>query len=189
MARPDHRHEAKEAVEDEQEQGDGREAADAGDDRLPKRVRAEGRGDVRALHLDELQRERTRLEDEREILGLAGRVEPFDEGVVARDPVREVVEVDLRPGADLAVEHDREVLEEVLAASRKLGLGTSALCERPRDLVELVAARIGELERDDRLAVLEVRARSLELQVLARHLRDRVLRVRGVELEDVIEGL
>jgi hypothetical protein len=95
----------------------------------------------------------------------------------------------LRPGANLAVEHDREVLEEVLAAPRKLGLGASALCERPRDLVELVAARISELERDDRLAVLEVRARSLELQVLARHLRDRVLRVRRVELEDVIEGL
>ena len=53
----------------------------------------------------------------------------------------------------------------------------AALRLAPRDLVEDLLALAGELHRHDRLAVLvEVRAGAGELQLAARHLRDRIVR-------------
>ena len=68
----DDRDDAEEAVDDQQEERDGDEAADAGDQRLAERVLAERGRDCVALDLRELDRQRAGLEDEREVLRLAG---------------------------------------------------------------------------------------------------------------------
>ena len=66
----------------------------------------------------------------------------------ARDAVREraVGVVDLRPGLDLAVEHDREVLRDAAEVA--------ALPQPPRDVLEAVLALARERHADDRLAEL-----------------------------------
>ena len=61
---------AEEAVEDEQEERDDEQADERGLLRLLQRVLTERRRDVRALDLLELDRQRTGLEHEREVLRL-----------------------------------------------------------------------------------------------------------------------
>ena len=126
---------------------------------------------VGLLELDELHRQGARLEDEREVLRLVHRAKPLDLGAVPRDPVRKLLVVDLRPRADLVVEHDREVLRRApeLAALRKPA----------RDVVELVATRVRELERDDGLALEEVLPGAGEPKILAGHLGNGLLRDRS----------
>ena len=149
--------------------------------RLVERVLAERRGDVGAVERLELDRERARLEDERDVLRLLERVEALDLRAPAADAAGQarVGEVDLRERLDLAVEDDREVLRlpAQLAADPLVA----------RDLLELVRARVRELHGHDRparaaRARVEVRARARELEILARHLRD----VRRVVLEEVV---
>ena len=168
---------AEEAVEDEQEERDEEQADDRGGLRLVERVLAERGRDRGLVERDELDRQRTGLEHEREILRLLDVADPRDLGV-ARDAAgeRAVGVVDLRPRANLAVEHDREVLRRVAElAAHVLGA---------RDLLEAVAALVRELERHDRLVGrrVEVLARAGELQVGAGHLRH----VRRVVLEEVV---
>ena len=142
-----------------------------------ERVLTERGRDRGLVERDELDRQRTGLEHEREILRLLDVADPRDLGV-ARDAAgeRAVGVVDLRPRANLAVEHDREVLRRVAElAAHVLGA---------RDLLEAVAALVRELERHDRLVGrrVEVLARAGELQVGTRHLRH----VRRVVLEEVV---
>ena len=75
-----------------------------------KRVLAERRRDVRALDLDELDRQRAGLEDECKVLRFLDRLQPGDFGPSARDSVGQRVEIDRRIGANLAVEDDGEAL-------------------------------------------------------------------------------
>ena len=148
-----------------------------------ERVLAERRRDVGAVERLELDRQRARLEHERDVLRLLERVEALDLRAPAADAAREarVGEVDLREGLDLAVEDDREVLRLLaqLAADPLVA----------RDPLELVRARARELHGHDRppgvsRARVEVRAGARELEILARHLRD----VRRVVLEEVVLG-
>ena len=195
-AEPDNRDDAEEAVEDEQEDGDRDEAADAGDERLSQRVLTQRRRDLRALNLDELDRQRAGLEDERQVLRLGDRVEPGDLRVAAGDPVHEVGigEVDDRVRTDLVVEDDREALGEragllAIGDSGQRRLLRAALGELAGDVVELVPALVRELEEDNRLAVLaEVLTRPTGVQVLAGELRHRVLLVVRPVLEEVVPG-
>ena len=116
----EHGDEAEEAVEDQQEERHGQEADERCDLRLLERVLAERGRDVRLVERHELDRQRAGLEDDRDLLRLVERVEPGDLGATAADAARERVigVVDLRPGADLAVEHDREVLRLRCGSSR-----------------------------------------------------------------------
>ena len=176
---PDDGDETEEAVEDEQEEGDGEQADERRDLRLFERVLPERRRDRRLVERTELDRERTRLQDERQVLRLAHVGETRDlRAVRARDAARVLLEVDRRPRLDLAVEHDREVLEEVavvaLAAADRVEEEPPALRDVARDLLERVRAVVGEVHQDDRLARrrVEVLPRALEIQVLTGHLRD-----------------
>ncbi len=136
---------------------------------------------VGLLEGDELDGKRAGLEDEGEVLRLVDRAEALDLGAVAGDAVGEALVVDLRPRADLVVEHDREVLGNAAELP--------ALRESARDVVEAVAAPVGELERHDRLALEEVLAGAGQPQILTGHLRDRVLGVGRVVVEEVVEVL
>ena len=80
--------------------------------RLRERALAERRRDVGALDLLEAHRQRTGLEDQREVLRLLDRaaLAEVDLGVRAGDAVGVALEVDVRRRLELAVEHDREVL-------------------------------------------------------------------------------
>ena len=164
------------------------QAADRGVPGLLQRVLAERRRDVGALDRVELDRQRARLEDEREVLRLRQRRHAGDLGAAAGrvDPARVLLVVDRRERVDLVVEHDREALEVVVPKrlpAHRLG---------PGDVVEDLVAVAGELHRHDRLAGrrVEVLLRPRQLQVLARHLRVRALRVLRVDavLEEVVVG-
>ena len=200
-AEADHRDETEEAVEDQQEERDGDEAADRGQLRLAQRVPAERRRDLGLLELTEVVREGARLEHEREVLRLPDRPDAGDLGAVrARDAVRVVAEADRRSGLDLAVEDDRELLGVlVLLAARATGRlppRPAALGERSRHRLELLRTPVREIHEHDRLAVLgalrpDVLPGALEVEVGPRHLRDRgALRSRmRVVLEEVVVGL
>ena len=117
------------------------------------------------------------------------RSQTGDLGRVPGDPVRVLLVVDRRPGPDLVVEDDREVLEERFGARELRRLRLAAHSERPRDVVELLATRARELHDHDRLVRLrvEVLTRAGQLQVVSRHLGDRLLG-RRVVLEQVVVG-
>ena len=118
--------------------------------------------------------------------------------VRARDPARVLLEVDRRPRLDLAVEHDREVLQVVLgvalAAADRVEEQPAALRHVARDALERLGALVREVHQDDRLAGrrVEVLPRAVEVQVAPRHLgnlgrrvAEEVVRVRRrVELAD-----
>jgi hypothetical protein len=105
----------------------------------------------------------------------------------ARDPVRVRLPVDGRRRLDLPVEDDREALERLLGVLNRPGRRLSAGGQVACDVVELVAARAGELHQDDRaLGLREVLAGAVELEVGARHLRCRVLLVVRVVVEEVV---
>ena len=175
------RDDPEEAVEDEEEDRDEDEPGEGGSLRLVQRVLPERRRDIRAIERLEVDRKRTRLQDERDALCLADRLQARDLGSSASDPAREraVRVVDLREGADLAVEHDREVLRSVLDPPTRPLLG--------RDVLELLAALLRELHGYDRLAGLgvEVRAGARELEIAPGHLGD----VGRLVLEEVVVGL
>jgi len=100
--------------------------------------------------------------------------------VVAGDAVRIADEVDVRHRLDLAIEHDREVLRAALNRLSVSGARTgkrAALSLTPGDLVEDLLALVRELHQHDRPARLriDVRAGAVELEILARHLGDRVV--------------
>ena len=162
--------------------------------RLRQRVLAERRRDVGALDLLERHRQRTGLEDEREVLRLADRaaLAEVDLGVRAGDAVRVALEVDVRRRLELPVEHDREVLgvvEVVALLPGEIELRLAALRLVARDLLELVGAVVRELQRHDRAAALaEVGARAGEHEVAAGHLRNRVARAVREELHQVVVG-
>ncbi len=159
----------------------------AGDQSLAERVLAERRGDVGAVDLLEPNGQSAGLQDESQILRLLRRSQTGDLGRVPGDPVRVLLVVDRRPGPDLVVEDDREVLEEWFGARELRRLRLAAHSERPRDVVELLATRARELHDHDRLVRLrvEVLTRAGQLQVVTRHLGDRLLG-RRVVLEQVV---
>ena len=75
-----------------------------------------------------------------------------------------------------------------LGARELVGPDLAAAGELARDLVELVAALVGELQRHDRLAGLaEVGARAAKLEIVADHLRDGIHGVVRPVLEEVVE--
>ena len=79
-------------------------------------------------------------------------------------------------------------LWRILGARELVGPDLAAAGELARDLVELVAALVGELQRHDRLAGLaEVGARAAKLEILAGHLRDGIHGVVRPVLEEVVE--
>ena len=89
------------------------------------------------------------------------------------------VRVDLRPGPDLPVEHDGEVLRDAAEVA--------ALPQPPRDVLEAVLPLARELHADDRLAELvEVVAGARRLEVAAGHLGHRVLGVVRLVAEEVV---
>ena len=192
-AEADHGDHAEEAVEDEQEQGDDQQADQRRRLRLLQRVLAQRGRDVGALDLLELDRQRARLEHERQVLRLPDALDARDPGAVDRvDPARVLLEVDRRERLDVAVEDDREVLVVVgrvgarrLAEPRVLGAPAHRL--RLRDLAELLAPVAGEREQHLGLARgrVDVLLRAGELQVAARHLGDRPRPCRVV-LEQVV---
>ena len=105
------------------------------------------------------------------VLGLADVADPCDLGAAARDAVGVVVPVDRRRRLDLAVEDDREALERLLLRYALVRDLLPARGQLASDLVELVAAAVGELHQDDgALALPEVLARAVELEVGAGHL-------------------
>src|SRR5262249_33742799 len=142
----ENRNQTEEAVEDQEEDRDEDETRDRRAPGLLQRVLAEGRGEVGSVERLEFDRQRTRLEHERDVLRLLQRVEALDLRAAAADAAREtrVREVDLREGLDLAVEHDREVLRLLLQ------LAADPLVAR--DLLELVRALARELHGHDRPA-------------------------------------
>ena len=120
--------------------------------RLCQRVLAERGRDVGALDLVELDGQRTRLEHEREVLGLleAAALAEVDLGVPARDPIRVALEVDVWRRLELAVEHDREVLREVGGSPcwpAWVYFSAAALGLLLRDLLELAGAVARELKQ------------------------------------------
>ncbi len=182
---PEHRDEAEETVEDEQEERDEEQADDRRLLRLVQRVLAEGRRDRGLVERDELDGQCAGLENEGQVLRLLDVADPGDLGTVrARDPARILLPVDRRPRLDLAVEHDREVLLDLLATADRVGEQLPALRLLPRDVGELLTALLRELHRHDRRLRLgvEVLPRSRELQVGAGHLRHVGRRV----LEEVV---
>ena len=60
--------------------------------------------------------------------------------------------VDRRPRLDLAVEHDRELMGDLLAAAERVREQLAPLRDVTRDLAEPVGAGVRELHRHDRLA-------------------------------------
>src|SRR5262249_11737096 len=151
---PGDRDEPEEAVKDEQEERDDREADERRVPRLRQRLLTEGRRDVAALERLEGHRQRTGLQDEGEILRLLERaaLTEVDLGVRAGDAVRVLLEVDRRRRPDLTVEHDREVLvvvPRIALAAGEVEARLPALRLLARDLVELVGSVVRELERDD----------------------------------------
>ena len=182
-AEPDDRDDSEEAVEDEEEDRDEQKSGERGAFRLVERVLPEGGRDVRAVERLEIDRERTRLQHDRDVLRLADRLEALDLRPPAADAAGQarVRGVDLREGPDLAVEHDREVLRRLpQAPANPLVAG---------DLLELVGPATRELHGHDGTprgarARVEVRARARELEILARHLGH----VRRGVLEEVVVG-
>ncbi len=185
MTRPNTRDQAEEAIEQEQEHGDGEQTADRGLLGLLQRVLAERRRDVGALDRHEVDGQRAGLQHEREVLRLGEAAEPGDlRAVRALDPVRVLLVVDRRERADLPVEHDREVLQR--RPSRDRRLEATALRLGGGDLLERLRAAALELHEHDRALVrVGVGARAGKLQILARHLRDRVRRIGRLVLEEV----
>ena len=82
-AEADHRDEAEEAVEEQQEEHDGDQAADRCVLRLLQRVLTERRRDVGALERDEVDRQGAGLQHEREVLRLADAADVVDLGAGA----------------------------------------------------------------------------------------------------------
>ena len=107
--------------------------------------------------------------------------------VAARDAAGVLLEVDRRERLHLAVEDDREVLEEVLGRALPAADGVveepAALSLVAGDLLESLRALAGELHQHDRLARprVEVLPRPRQLEVPTRHLRD----LRRLVLEEV----
>ena len=129
-------------------------------------------------------RERTGLQHERQVLRLAEVADVLDLRRAAADAVGEgaLRRVDLRPGPDLAVEHDGEVLRDAAEVA--------ALPQPPRDVLEAVLPLARELHADDRLAELvEVVAGARRLEVATRHLGNRVLGVVRLIAEEVVRRL
>ncbi len=190
----DHGDDAEHAVEDEQEERDGEESGDRRLPRLGERVLAQRGGDRGGLERLESDGQGTALEDEREVLRLFERADAGDLSAIrAADPVRVLLEVDRRPRLDLAVEHDREVLERVgriALAAGDVVAGAATVGLAVGDLAELVAALVGELHRHDRLARrgVEVLAGAGQLEVGAGHLGDDLARVGVVRVvvEEVV---
>ena len=109
------RDEAEDAVEDQQEQRDDDEARDARDEALVERLLAERRGHLRARDELQLDRQRAGLQNVRELLRGLDREAALD--LRAGPPVDAVgvaAEVDERRRDELVVEHDREVLVDLL---------------------------------------------------------------------------
>ena len=157
-----------------------------------ERVLTECRRDRGRLERRERHRQGAGLENQCQVLRLARVTDAGDLGAVrAADPVRVLIPVDRRPGFDLAVEDDRKVLRDLLAAAEgrepPAPLGFLA-----RDRTELVRTLVGELHQHDRLTGVrvEVCARARELEVSAAHFGHHLVRVgvRGVEA-DQIEGI
>jgi hypothetical protein len=155
-AKPDHGDDAEDAVEDEQEERDDEEAGDRGLPGLRERVLAERGRDRGLLERRERDWEGAGLQDEREVPPLVQVADARDlRSARAADPVRVLVPVDRRPRLDLAVEHDREVLERLLlgdAAAGEVPDRLAAVGLGVRDRAELVRAVVRELHQHDRLA-------------------------------------
>src|SRR5581483_3807202 len=122
------------------------------------RVLAERRGDVAALDLLEVVRQRARLQDEGEVLRrLLSAGAHLDLGA-AGDAVlqRRLRVVDVRRRLEHTVEDDRVVLRELLIERPRLaGEGRRefpALVLGLRDVLERLRAVMREPEEDDRLA-------------------------------------
>ena len=119
-------------------------------------------------------RQRTGLQDQREVLRLTDRaavprsISAFGPGM----PSGLLLEVDVRRRLELAVEHDREVLgvvQVVALLARRGRTSSDRAAPLPRDLLELARAVVRELQRHDRPAALaEVGARAREHEVAAR---------------------
>ena len=95
------------------------------------------------------------------------------------------MEVDVRRRLDLAVEDDREVLEEVLAVAEEARPRSAALGLLARDRVEDLRALLRELHGHDRLVRVgvEVLPRARELQLVPGHLGDAGIEVVLEEVE------
>ena len=153
-AEPDHRDEAEEAVEQEQEERDHEQADDRRLPRLLQRVLAERRRDVGALRGLELDRQCTGLQDERELFRIAETAPAHVDlsAAVTGDSVRVAHEVDVRDRLDLAVEHDREVLG---ASAHGCGVALPLTCDRaaiglsPGNRVKDLLALVRELHQHD----------------------------------------
>ena len=151
-AEPEHCDEAEEAVEDEQEERHEEQADDRRRLRLVQRVLAERGRDRGLVEGDELDGQGAGLEHERQVLRLADVADAGDLGAVrAGDPARILLPVDRRPRLDLAVEHDREVLIDLLALADRVGEQLAALRLPAGDLGELLGPLLRELHRHDRL--------------------------------------
>ena len=150
--------------------GDDEEADDCGAPRLLQGVLAERRRDRRRLERRERDGQGAGLEHERQVLRLLQVADARDlRAVRAADPVRVLLPVDRRPRLDLAVEDDREVLGDLLAAAEE----SRAACRGRRSSrvisPNLSAPVARELHQHDRLAGgrVEVRPRARELEVVA----------------------
>ena len=141
-------HDPEQPVEDDQEERDEEQADHRGRLRLLERVLAERGRDVSSLDLVEGDGERTGLQHECEVLRLAEVADVLDLRRAAADAVGEggFVRVDLRPGSNLPVEHDGEVLRDAAEVA--------ALPQPSGDVLEAVLPLARELHADDRLAEL-----------------------------------
>ena len=159
---------AEHAVEDEQEERDDQEAGDARLEALVERLLAERGRDLRARDQLEPQRQRAGLEHLRQVLGAGDREAAGDlRAGRAVDAVRVLAVVDERDRDELVVERDREVLRVRLRVRvERVGVVGAALGDRGGDVLERLAALVGEVEGDDRLvaaALVEVLLRVLDV--------------------------
>src|SRR5204863_3162017 len=107
-----HRDYAQDPVEDDQEQRHQPEADRAGDQPLVQGLAAQRGRYVRLRDQLQLDRQRADLEQVGQVLGALDGEAPGDLGPGPPvDAVRVLVEVDVGPGDELVVQHDREVLE------------------------------------------------------------------------------
>ena len=138
---------------------------------------AERSRDLLARDDDEVDRQRATRDQVRELGGGRDREAALDLAATRRvDPARVLREVDVGDRDEPCVEHDREVLEVVVAADRVL---RAALRDPRGHVQERVDGAAAEAERDDLLAALRVR--------LGARVRDVLTADRGVVLEDVVE--
>ena len=180
-AEPEDGDEAEEAVDEEQEERDDEQAGERGASapRSASPCRASPRPGL-VIDLHELDRQRAGLEDERQVLRLADVADAGDLGaVVARDAVR--VLVGSIGGNDL-ISRSRTIAKSGRALASALRGGLSAAAARASRVTSWnlsAPSSVNSIRTIGSPFGAEVLARAGELQVLARHLRDRAPRRSG----------